>query len=200
MVVVGELVVRIGIVDHRRARPDCFLDVQHMRQDFIIDTDPGDRLKGDALAVGNHGDNRFADIPDLAFRDQRFVVDAEIEQTQQRIEIVRHVTALHDTPHAFHAFGLRGVDKTDAGVVVGTAHAFHMQQPLEQMIIKERRTPGDVTERILALGRLADLIEVVIPLVGEQILAKLNHDWPPDPKRREPPDAAASRIAVMIGS
>ena len=60
-------------------------------------------------------------------------------------------------------------------MVMRTAHTANMQQPLKQMIIKIRRTPGYMAEDILPPGRLANFIEVIIALVGEVFLAKLDH-------------------------
>jgi len=55
------------------------------------------------------------------------------------------------------------------------AHAADMQEAFEQVIIEIGRAARDVTENILSAGRLADLVEIVVTLVGEELLAELNH-------------------------
>jgi hypothetical protein len=46
-----------------------------------------------------------------------------------------------------------------------------MQQIGEAVIVVVGRGPGDVPEDVLALRRLPDLLEIVVTLVGENVLA-----------------------------
>jgi hypothetical protein len=102
------------------------------------------------------------------------------------------------TPGA--AFGLAGGDGADAGVVVRAAQAFQVQQAVEAVVVEIWRAAGDVAEDVLAQRRLADLVEIVVALVGEQVLAEFHHDADLEVPCRPAPRAAASRMASMIGS
>ena len=77
-------------------------------------------------------------------------------------------------------------------MMVGTAHAAHVEQALEQVVVEEGRAARHVAQDVLAPRRLADFIQRVVALVGEELLAKLDH-------ARALPRAAA-RTASMIGS
>ena len=56
-----------------------------------------------------------------------------------------------------------------------------------------------MAEHVLTLRRLADLLEIVVALVGENVLAKFQHGQALQ-ARLAPPPAATARIALMIGS
>ena len=56
-----------------------------------------------------------------------------------------------------------------------------------------------MTEHVLPLRRLANLPQVVVALVGENVLAKLEHGSPFQARRSER-RAAAATMALMIGS
>ena len=84
-------------------------------------------------------------------------------------------------------------------MVMRAAHNLEVEQSLEGVIVEETRTPGDMAGHILALNALADDVEIVIALIGEQILPHIEHRalpqacfWPRAP--------AAARTALMIGS
>ena len=82
-VVIGEGVLRIGLVDDRRAGLQGLLDVEHRRQRLVVDADLRDRLIGLARAVGDDGDDRLALVAHLVDRERRLVVLAEIDQAEQ---------------------------------------------------------------------------------------------------------------------
>ena len=50
-----------------------------------------------------------------------------------------------------------------------------MQQVGEAMIVIIGRGTGDVAEHVLPLRRLADLLQIVVAFVGENVLAKFQH-------------------------
>ena len=56
-----------------------------------------------------------------------------------------------------------------------------------------------MAERVLPLGRLADLIEIVVALVGKQVLAEFDHGFILIRKACGA-GAAAARMASMMGS
>ena len=58
---------------------------------------------------------------------------------------------------------------------VRTAQDFQMQQIGEAMIVVVGRRTGDMPEHILPLRRLADLVQIVVAFVGEDVLAKFEH-------------------------
>ena len=91
-VVIGESVLRIGFVDHRRAGFQRLLDVEHRGQRLIVDADLCDRLIGLAVAVGDDGDDRLALVAHLVDRQRRLVVLAEIDQAEQRVEVMRYIS------------------------------------------------------------------------------------------------------------
>src|SRR5699024_6793124 len=51
----------------------------------------------------------------------------------------------------------------------------NVQQAIEEMVVEEGRAAGDMAEGVLTLGGLADLVQVVVALVREVFLAKLDH-------------------------
>ena len=56
-----------------------------------------------------------------------------------------------------------------------------------------------MAEHVLALRRFADLVEIVVALVGENVLAEFEHGSSSQ-ARRSDRRAAAARMALMIGS
>ena len=74
-----------------------------------------------------------------------------------------------------------------------------MQQVGEAMIVVVGRRTGDVAEHILPLRRLADLVQIVVAFVGEDVLAQFQHGVVLQARRRLSPRAASS-TALMIGS
>ncbi len=50
-----------------------------------------------------------------------------------------------------------------------------MQHALQFVVVEISGGTGDVTEHVLALGALADLLEIVVALVGENVLAQFQH-------------------------
>src|SRR6202521_5264772 len=66
------------------------------------------------------------------------------------------------------------------------------------MVIEIGRGAGNMAEHILALGALADLVEIVVALVGEKVLAQFQHGAVLQARAR-PAEAAAS-TALMMGS
>ena len=55
------------------------------------------------------------------------------------------------------------------------ANDLQMQQAFKTVIVEEAGAAGDMPEHVLALLALADHVEIIVALVGEQILAKLKH-------------------------
>ena len=56
-------------------------------------------------------------------------------------------------------------------MVMRAADAAHVQQAVELVVVEEGRAPGDMAENVLPRGGLADLVEIVVALVGEDVLA-----------------------------
>ena len=81
-VVVGERVLRIGLVDDRRAGLQRLLDVEDSRQRVIVDPDLGQRLERLPMAVGDDGDDRLALVTRLVDRKRRLVILAEVDEAQ----------------------------------------------------------------------------------------------------------------------
>ena len=198
-VMVGERVLGIGLVDHRRAGLQRFLDVEDGRQRLVVDADLGQSLVCFALTVSDHGDDRLALVADLIYGKRRLVVLAEIDEAQERIEIVRNIGAADDPAHAGTALRFGEVDTADARMRVRAAQDLEMQHPLQLVVVEINGGRRDMTEHVLALRRLANLLKVVIALVGENILAKLKHGSPFQARRSER-RAAAATMALMIGS
>ena len=91
------------------------------------------------------------------------------------------------------------VDAADARVGMRAAQHLEMQHALQLVVVEIGRGRGDVAQHVLALRRLADLLEIVVTLVGKQVFAKFKHGFTLQ-ARRWAPRAAAARIALMIGS
>src|SRR5882757_4791420 len=79
-----------------------------------------------------------------------------------------------------------------------TAQHLQMQHALQPVVVEINGGAGDVAEHVLALGALADLLEVVVTLVGENVFAQFQHGAVLQALAR-PPEAAAS-TALMMGS
>ena len=73
------------------------------------------------------------------------------------------------------ALGRRHVDGAQAGVRMRAAQHLQMQQALESVVVEIARAAGDVAQHVLALARLADLVEAVVALVLEELFPKLEH-------------------------
>ena len=58
---------------------------------------------------------------------------------------------------------------------VRAAHDFQMQQVGEAVIVVVGRGARDVPEHVLPLCRLADLVQIVVAFVGENVFAKFEH-------------------------
>ena len=82
---------------------------------------------------------------------------------------------------------------------VRAAQELQMQQVAEAVIVVVGRSSGDVAEHVLPLRRLADLFQVVVAFVGENVLAQFEHGSVLQARRRLSPRAASS-TAWMIGS
>ena len=82
---------------------------------------------------------------------------------------------------------------------VRAAQDFQMQQIGEAMIVVVGRRAGDMPEHVLPLGRLADLVQIVVAFVGENVFAEFQHGVVLQARRRLSLRAASS-TALMIGS
>ncbi len=173
--VILEGVARIGLVDHGRAGLERVLDIEDRRQRLVVDTDLSQRLESLALRACDHRDDRLTLVADLVGGQRRLVVLAEVEQAQERIEVARHVGAADDAADAGGAFGLGRVDPADARMMMRAAQNLQVQQAGELVVVEKGRRAGDVADHVLALGRLADFLEIVVALVGENLLAQLQH-------------------------
>ena len=174
------------------------LDVEHRRQRLVIDPHFRDRLIGLARAVGDDGDDRLALVAHLVDRERRLVVLAEIDQAEQRVEIDRHVGAADDAADAGRAFRFRRVDAAQAGMGMRAAQYFEMQHALQLVVVEIGRGARDMAEHVLALRALADLLQIIVALVGEDVLAQFQHGRSLQARAR--PLVAAARTALMIGS
>ena len=121
-----------------------------------------------------------------------------MNEAQQRVQIDRHVGGSNDALDA-RSTGRRGiVDRANSRVRVGASQNLEVEQIGEAMVVVISRGSGDVAEHVLALRRLSDFLQVVVALIGEYVLANLEHGGFLQARRAAP--RAASRIAAMIGS
>src|SRR5262249_40251341 len=96
------------------------------------------------------------------------------------------------------AFGVRAVDASQARMRVRAADDLQMQHALQLMIVEIGRGSRDVTQHILPLRAPADFLEIVVSLVGEDVLAQFQHGSFLQARARLP--EAAANTALMIGS
>jgi hypothetical protein len=200
--VIDEPVGGIDIEHGRRAGLDRVLDVENMRHRLPVDPDRLDRVARLRLRLGDHGCHRLALVAHALGGQHRLVVDAEIEQAQKRVEIRGHIGAGEDAQDTGHARCFTGVDPTDSGGVMRRAHTTHVRQTFELVVVIEGRPARDVADNVLTASRLADLVEIVVALVGEELLSELHHRTFGQGcvvHARTLP-SATSRIAAMIGS
>ena len=196
--VINERVLRIGLVDRGRARLQRLLDVEHGRQVFVIDAHLGHRFGRRTRRLGDDSDDGFAAIAHLVDGERRLVILAEIDQAEQRVQVARHVAAADDPPHALAPLGLAGVDAAQPRMRLRRPDDPQMQHALQLVIVEICRGARDVAEHVLTLGALADLVEIVVALVGEDVLAQFQHGNLLYALARR--DAAAASTALMIGS
>ena len=196
-IVIVEGVVRILRVDRGRIRLQRLFDFKH--EWSLIPRHPHGRdgVAGFPFGFGHDGQNRLALVVDVFAAQQRFIVASEIDEGQERVEIDGHVRGPDDSLHARHPFRSRGVNGPDPRSVMGRAHAPHMKQAVEKMIVEIFRPSGDMPDDILADRRFSDFVQVVGALVRENVFAKLDAAHPIPLSRIS---AAAVRIALMIGS
>ena len=67
------------------------------------------------------------------------------------------------------------VDHADAGMGMGAAQDFQMEEVGKPVIVIIRRGAGDMAQHVLPLRRLTDFLEVVVALVGENVFAEFQH-------------------------
>jgi hypothetical protein len=84
-------------------------------------------------------------------------------------------------------------------MVMRAAHHLQVEQSFEGVVIEEWRTPRNMSRHILTLDTLADDIEIVIALIGEDVLPDVEHRLLLQ-ARFSPRAPAAARMALMIGS
>lgn len=195
-VVIDKRVLRIGLVDHGRAGLQRILDIEHGRQGLVIDPDLGNGLERLAFAVGDNGKDRLALVADLVDRQRGLVILAEVDEAEKRVEIDRDIGATDDPAHAGRAFCVRGIDATDPCMGLCRAHDLQMQHALQLVIIEVARRARDVAKHVLTLRALADFLEVIVALVGENVLAQFQHGL----TSGADPAAGGARMALMIGS
>ncbi|KRQ06999.1 hypothetical protein AOQ73_12645 [Bradyrhizobium pachyrhizi] len=177
--VIGEGVFGIDLIDHGRARLQRVLDIEHRRQRLIVDLDLCDGLIGFARAVGDDRDDGFALVTHLVDRERGLVVLAEIDQAEQCVQVARHVGGADHVPHALRPLGLAGIDAAESCVRMRAADHLQMQHALQLVVIEIGRGAGHMAEHVLALRALADLFQIVVALVGEDILAQFQHGTVP---------------------
>ena len=158
----------------RSTRLQRLFDVEHRGQGLVVDPDLGGGRGSGRLGLGDHRGDRLAAVTDLVERQRRLVVGAEVEEDEQGVDLLRHVLGGEDAHHARHLRRLADVHRTDSGVVMRTARELHVQHPGHGMVVEEAAASGDVPQRILALGRLTDLVQVVVALVREEVLAEFH--------------------------
>ena len=185
--VVLEGVLRIGGIDRKRPRLQRLLDVEDRRQRIVGDAHHRQRLKRRTFAGRDDGEDRLALVAHNVGGKRRLVVLAELDEAQQRVEIDRHVGCANDPLHARRARRRRIVDRADARMGVRTAQEFQMQEVGEAVIIIIGRSAGDVAEHVLPLRRLADLMQVVVTFVSENVLAEFQHGSVLQSRRRLSP-------------
>ena len=116
------------------------------------------------------------------------------------LRFARHVGAADHAAHAGRALRGRRVDPADARMVVRAAQHLEVQEACDLVVVEVGGRAGDVAEHVLALRRLADLVEIVVALVGEVFLAELQHGSLPQARRAPWTAPAAARTALMMGS
>ena len=178
-VVVGEGVFGIGLVDDRRAWLQGFLDIEHRGQRFVIDAYPRHCFISFARAVCDHGNDRLAFVTHLVNGKRGLVVNAEVDEAEQGVEIARHIGAADDPADARRAFRVRRIDAAQPRMRMRAADDLQMQHALQLVIVEIGRGARDVSEHVLPLRSLADFLQVVVALVGEDVLAQFQHGFRP---------------------
>ena len=205
--VVVVAVAAVVLVDQWGARLQRLFHVEHRGQGFVVDPNLCGSASRGRLALGDHRSDRLAAIADLVEGKRRLVIGADVEEDQQRVDLLRHVLGRENAHHARHPFGLVDVDRAYPCVVVGAARELHVQHPRHGVIVEEAATPGDVPLCVLALRRLADLVQIVVALVREEVLAEFHGSGssirhPAALRYAAPgrPILAAARTASIIGA
>ena len=182
MALVLEVVLAVIFVDERSAGLKRLLHVEDGRQLLVFDLHPGGRLARRRQRLGDHRDDRLALVADLVDGERRLVVGLDLDQAEDRIDVLRHVLVGEDAHDARSLLRLARIDRQDARVVVGAAHHVEMQEAREGAVREESCLSSHMTRHVGPLQPNSQLVEVVVALVGEIFFCKSDHR-PPRPRR-----------------
>ena len=177
LVVVAFVVVPVAsviLVDQRRARLERLFDVEDRGQGLVVDANGGAGGACGRLALGNHRGHRLAPVAHLVEGERRLVVGPEPEENEKSVHSLGHILESEDAHHARHARRRGGIHRTYPRMVVGAARELHLQHPRHRMVFVEAVVPGHVALRVLALGRPADLVQILVALPREQVLSEFH--------------------------
>ena len=170
LVVVALVVVPVPsvvLVHERRARLEGLLDIEDRGQRLVVDADGLACSGRRRLALRDHRRHRLAPVADLVEGERRLVVGTEPQENEQGMDLLRHVLGSEDAHHARHPCRRAGIHRADARVVVGAAHELHVQHAGHGVVFVESAAPGDMSLRVLALGRPADLVQILVAFARE---------------------------------
>ena len=95
-------------------------------------------------------------------------------------------------------FRFGGVDAAQPRVRMCAPQHLQMQHALQFVVVEIGRRARDMSEHVLPLRAFSDFLQIVVALVGEDILAQFQHGGFLQARARDP-EATAS-TALMIGS
>ena len=197
MVALVDEVVRPVRLDRGRAVGERLLDVEHDGQVLVGDLHRAGALERGLLARGDHGDDRLALVEDAVLGQHRLVVRLDADEPQDRVPVGRHVGVREHLDDAGDGERRRDVDRLEQRVVALGARHLEVQEAGRVAVLEELRAAGDVAERVRALDRRADDVEVVVAPLGEvgavDLLGLDRHQTPPSTYWIPPAAVAALR-------
>ena len=120
------------VVQNRSVIGHRFDDVQHGRQNFVLDVDQLDRFFSDMDCVGGDASDRMPFVEDFFFRQHIGTevphVDRAFAEFDDSVALLRQIGVRHDRPHAGQCFRLGRVDRLNIRVSVRAAK----HRPVEQ--------------------------------------------------------------------
>ena len=186
----------------RRPRPERLLDVEDRRQLLEVEPDPGDRLEGRLLGLGEDRDDRLALEPDALLGEDELLLGLHSDKRQDRVAVVRDVGGGEGADKARDALRVGQVDPPDPGVVEGAADHLEVEHAGERPVGGVLGPAGDVADGVAPADRPADDVErahpgrsPVVPIVRAASVDRLDDG----PVAGATADVAGQRRLDVVG-
>ena len=166
-------IARQAFVDQRSRLPNGIGEIEHVRQDVIVDLDRLGRVFCQIAIDGDNADHRVAletDFVDRQCGDFGRLESFDRRRHPHRGSPLQHIATGDHGDHAGHRAGPIGRDRADAGVGVRRAHEVRVQGAWHGDVVDVAGLSGEQPVIFLAQQRPPDLPEFRS--------RRASHDWP----------------------